>query len=76
MGMIINTPGVSKVLSGIQESMRMKKPWPVILTKFSKTDMLHVVLDWQKINKTVLEKAFFFKFLAFLSFLVLVSKNL
>jgi hypothetical protein len=38
--------------------------------------MLHVVLDLQKIYKIVLEKTFFFIFLAFLSFLVLVAKNL
>jgi hypothetical protein len=30
--------------------------------------MLYVVLDWQKISKTILEKAFFFYFVAFLSF--------
>ncbi len=68
MGMIINTPGVSTVLSGIQESMRMKKPWLVILTKFSKIAMLHVVLDWQNKNKTVLEKAFFLSFWRFYLF--------
>jgi hypothetical protein len=34
---------------------------PVILTKiFLKIDMLHGVLDWQKLYKIVLEKAFFF----------------
>jgi hypothetical protein len=38
--------------------------------------MLHVVLDWQKIYKTVLEKAFFFSFWHFYLFLVPVSKNL
>ncbi len=30
---------------------------PVILTKFSKIAMLNVVLDWQRIYKTVLDKA-------------------
>ncbi len=34
----------------------------MILIKFSKIAMLHVVLDWQKIYNTVLEKAFFFIF--------------
>ncbi len=34
MGMIMNTPGVSKVLSGIQESMRMKKLWAVRSSDF------------------------------------------
>ncbi len=29
----------------------------MILTKFLKIAMLHVVLDWQKIYETVLEKA-------------------
>ncbi len=38
---------------------------PVILTSFSKIAVLHVVLDWQKIYKTFLEKAFFFIFSAF-----------
>jgi hypothetical protein len=32
----------------------------VILSKFFKIAMLHVVLDWQKIYKIVLEKAFIF----------------
>ena len=47
----------------------------MILTKFLKIAMLRVVLDWQKIYKTVLEKAFFFSFWRFYLFLVLVSKN-
>jgi hypothetical protein len=37
--------------------------------------MLNVVLDWQKIHKTVLEKAFFFSLWLFTSFLGFVSKN-
>ncbi len=32
----------------------------MILTKFLKIALLHVVLDRQKISKTILEKAFFF----------------
>jgi hypothetical protein len=47
----------------------------VILTKILKIAMLLAVLDWQKIYKTVLEKAF--SFILWCSvFLVLVSKNL
>jgi hypothetical protein len=38
---------------------------PVIWTKFLKTAMLHVVLDWQQKYKTVLEKAFLFSFWRF-----------
>jgi hypothetical protein len=45
------------------------------MTKFLKNAMLQEVYDWQKIYKTVLEKAFSIISLAFLSFLVLVSKN-
>jgi hypothetical protein len=44
---------------------------PVILTKFSKIAMLHVVLDWHTIYETVLQKVFLF-----ILFLVLVQKNL
>ncbi len=29
----------------------------MILTKFLEIALLHVVLDWQKISKTILEKA-------------------
>jgi hypothetical protein len=49
---------------------------PVIWTKFWKLSMLHVVLDWQKIYKIVLEKDIFLYFVAFLSFLFFVWKNL
>jgi hypothetical protein len=38
--------------------------------------MLHVVLDWQKVYKSILEKAFFFILCRFYLFLVLVLKNL
>jgi hypothetical protein len=38
--------------------------------------MLHVVLDWQKIYKIVLEKAFFFILWRFYLFLVFLLKNL
>ncbi len=48
----------------------------MILTKFLKIAMLRVVLDWQKIYETVLEKALSFRFWRFYLFLVLVSKNL
>jgi hypothetical protein len=48
----------------------------VILTKFLKTTMLHVVLDWRKIYKIVLEKAFFFTLWRFYLFIALVMKNL
>jgi hypothetical protein len=37
--------------------------------------MLHLVLDWQKKDKTVLEKKVFFYFVAFLFFQVLYRKN-
>ncbi len=43
----------------------------MILTKFLKIAMLHVVLDWQKIYMTVLDKALFFSFWHFYLFLVL-----
>ncbi len=49
---------------------------PVILTKLWKISMLHVVLDWQQIYKTVLKKAFILVFWRFHLYLVLVSKNL
>jgi hypothetical protein len=45
---------------------------PVILTKFSKFAMLHVVLDRQKISKTVLDQAFSFIFWHFHVFSVFV----
>ncbi len=48
---------------------------PVILTKFLKIAMLHIVLDWQMIYKTVFVKAFFVFFWRFYLFLVFVSKN-
>jgi hypothetical protein len=47
----------------------------VILTNFSKIAMLRVVLNRQKISKTILEKAFFLYCLAFLSFFGLVLIN-
>jgi hypothetical protein len=40
----------------------------VILTKISIIAMLHVVLDWQNIYKTVLEKAFSLFFGIFIFF--------
>jgi hypothetical protein len=49
---------------------------PVILTKFLKIYMLHVVFKWQKIYKIVFEKAFFFILWRFYLFLVLQLKNL
>jgi hypothetical protein len=49
---------------------------PVILTKnFLKIDMLHGVLDWQKLYKIV-RKGIFLYFVAFLPFLVFLLKNL
>ncbi len=39
----------------------------MILTKFLKIALLRVVLEWQKIYKTILEKAFFLFFWFFLS---------
>jgi hypothetical protein len=48
----------------------------VILPNFLKIAMLHVVLDWQKIHKTVLEKAVFFILWHFYFFISLLSKNL
>jgi hypothetical protein len=47
----------------------------VILTKFLKIDLLHVVLDRQKISKTILEKAFFFMLWCFYLFLTFVLIN-
>ncbi len=47
----------------------------MILTKFSKMTMLHVVLNWQKISKTILEKAFFFIVWHFYLFFVFVLIN-
>jgi hypothetical protein len=37
--------------------------------------MLHVVLDWQEISKTILEQAFFFIFGRFYLFSVFVLIN-
>ncbi len=48
----------------------------MILTKFMKIEMLHVVFGWQKIYEIVLEKTFFFILWRFYLFLVFVSKNL
>jgi hypothetical protein len=48
----------------------------VILTKFLKIAMLHVVLDWQKTYKIVSEKAFFFILWCFYFFLVPAWTNL
>jgi hypothetical protein len=47
----------------------------MILTKFLKIAMLHVVLDWQKIYKTILEKALFFILWRFYLFWVFVLQN-
>ncbi len=47
----------------------------MILTKFSKMTMLHVVLNRQKISKTILEKAFFLIFWRFYLFSVFVLLN-
>jgi hypothetical protein len=47
----------------------------VILTKFLKIALLHVVLDWQNIYKTILEKAFFFIFWYFYLFSAFVLIN-
>ncbi len=48
---------------------------PVILTKFLKIDLLHVVFDWQNIYKTILEKAFFLIFWCFYLFSAFVLIN-
>ncbi len=40
----------------------------MILTKILKIALLHVVLDWQKIYKTILEKVFFLIFWCFYLF--------
>jgi hypothetical protein len=42
---------------------------------FFKLTMLHVVLDWQKISKTILEKAFFFILWCFYLFSIFVLIN-
>ncbi len=42
---------------------------------FFKLTMLHVVLDWQEISKTILEQAFFFIFWRFYLFSVFVLIN-
>jgi hypothetical protein len=47
----------------------------VILTKFLKIALLHVVLEWQKIHKTILEKAFFLIFWCFYLFSIFVLIN-
>jgi hypothetical protein len=47
----------------------------VILTKFFKIALLHEVLNWQKIYKTILEKAFFFIFWCFYLFSAFVLTN-
>ncbi len=48
---------------------------PVILTKFLKIALLRVVLDWQKIYKTILEKAFFFNLWCYYLFSAFVLIN-
>ncbi len=47
----------------------------MILTKFLKIALLHVVLEWQKIHKTILEKAFFLIFWCFYLFSIFVLIN-
>ncbi len=47
----------------------------MILTKFSKIAMLHVVLNRQNISKTILEKAFFFIVWRFYLLMVFVLIN-
>jgi hypothetical protein len=47
----------------------------VILTKFLKIALLHVVLEWQKIYKTILEKAFILFFWCFYLFSAFVLIN-
>ncbi len=47
---------------------------PLILRKFLKIAMLHVILDQQKTEKTVLEKAFFFLLRHFYLFWLLCRK--
>jgi hypothetical protein len=49
---------------------------PVRFTQILKIAMLRVVLDWQKIDKTVSEKVFFFILWHFIFFMVLGLKNL
>jgi hypothetical protein len=48
----------------------------VILSKFLKIALLHVVLEWKKIYKTILEKAFFLIFWCFYLFSAFVLINL
>jgi hypothetical protein len=48
----------------------------VILTNFFIIAMLHVVFNWQKMYKTVLEKAFFFFLWLSIFLMVLALKNL
>jgi hypothetical protein len=47
----------------------------VILTKFLEIALLHVVLEWQKICNTILEKAFFLIFWRFYLFSAFVLLN-
>ncbi len=47
----------------------------MILTKSLKIALLHVVFEWQKIYKTILEKAFFLIFLCFYLFSTFVLIN-
>ncbi len=47
----------------------------MILTKCLQIALLHVVLDWQKIYKSILEKAFFLIFWCFYLFLAFVLIN-
>ncbi len=47
---------------------------PVILTNFLKIGKLSVVLGWQKIYMTVLEKAFFFILCVYILFWFLYRK--
>ncbi len=52
---------------GVRYLVELKQHSTVILTKLLKIAMLHVVLDCKKIYEIVLEKEFFFFFVAFLS---------
>ncbi len=47
----------------------------MILTTFLKIALLYVVLNWQKIYQTILEKAFFFIFWCLYLFLAFVLSN-
>jgi hypothetical protein len=49
----------------LQQQVPCRYSGPVFFTNFLKIAMLQVVLDWQKIYKAVLEKAFFFVFWRF-----------